>query len=39
MCATVYECLGIDPDLAVHDRGGRPQPVAQGGEPVREVMA
>jgi hypothetical protein len=39
ICATVYRCLGIDPDRPVHDRSGRPVPVAQGGEPVREVLA
>ena len=37
--ATVYQCLGIDPDMPVHDRAGRPAPAAQGGEPVREVLA
>ncbi|HZY89595.1 MAG TPA: DUF1501 domain-containing protein [Gemmataceae bacterium] len=37
--ATVYECLGIDPDLPVYDRSGRPVPVAQGGQPIREVLA
>jgi hypothetical protein len=39
VCATVYECLGIDPDLAVYDRAGRPHPVAQGGKPIREILA
>jgi hypothetical protein len=37
--ATVYECLGIDPDTPVYDRSNRPHAAAQGGEPVREVMA
>jgi hypothetical protein len=37
--ATVYHCLGIDPDMPVSDRGGRPIPVAQGGQPVREILA
>jgi hypothetical protein len=37
--ASVYHCLGIDPDLPVIDRTGRPVPVAQGGEPVREILA
>ena len=39
VCATVYQCLGIDPDMAVYDRSGRPVPVAQGGQPVREILA
>jgi hypothetical protein len=37
--ATVYHCLGIDPDMPVYERGGRPVPVAQGGQPVREILA
>ncbi len=39
VCATIYECLGIDPDMPVQDRSGRPVPVALGGEPIREVLA
>jgi hypothetical protein len=39
ICATIYECLGIDPDMAVHDRSGRPVPVAQGGKAIREILA
>jgi hypothetical protein len=37
--ATVYHCLGIDPDMPVHDRAGRPVPVAQGGQPIHEILA
>jgi hypothetical protein len=36
--ATIYECLGIDPDLMVPDRAGRPIGVAQGGRPIREIL-
>jgi hypothetical protein len=36
--ATVYHCLGIDPDLPVYDRAGRPLPVAQGGQPIHEIL-
>jgi hypothetical protein len=39
VCATIYECLGIDPDLPVRDRAGRPMPAANGGRPIREVLA
>jgi hypothetical protein len=39
ICATIYQCLGIDPQTPVYDRAGRPVPIAQGGEPVREVLA
>jgi hypothetical protein len=39
VCATIYECLGIDPDMPVHDRAGRPIAVAQGGRAIREILA
>jgi hypothetical protein len=39
MVATVYHLLGIDPHLTVHDLGGRPVPIAHGGEPVEEAIA
>ena len=39
LCATIYECLGIDPELTVPDRGGRPLPVAHGGQPIRDILA
>jgi hypothetical protein len=38
VCATIYECLGIDPDMTVQERGGRPIGVAQGGRAIREVL-
>jgi len=38
VCATIYACLGIDPDMPVYDRGGRPHPVARGGQPIREIL-
>jgi uncharacterized protein (DUF1501 family) len=39
VCATIYHCLGIDPDTPVHDHGGRPIPVANGGQPIRDILA
>ncbi len=39
ICATIYHCLGIDPDLPVYDHGGRPTPVAQGGRPLEDILA
>jgi hypothetical protein len=39
ICATIYECLGIDPDMPVYDRSARPVAVAQGGRPIREILA
>jgi hypothetical protein len=38
ICATIYECLGIDPEMAVYDRAGRPVPVAQSGRAIREIL-
>jgi hypothetical protein len=37
--ATIYHCLGIDPDLPIPDRSGRPIAAAQGGQPIREILA
>jgi hypothetical protein len=39
VCATIYECLGIDPDTLIHDRLNRPHKIAQGGEPIRAILA
>jgi len=39
ICATIYHCLGIDPEMTVPDRAGRPVPIAHGGEPIREILA
>ncbi|MBI3462619.1 MAG: DUF1501 domain-containing protein [Planctomycetes bacterium] len=38
ICATIYHCLGIDPDMLVPDRSGRPHPVANGGRLIREIL-
>jgi hypothetical protein len=38
LCATIYELLGIDPDLMVPDRSGRPMAIANGGHPLREII-
>jgi uncharacterized protein (DUF1501 family) len=38
ICATIYHCLGIDPEMAVHDQGGRPIPVAHGGKPLYDIL-
>jgi hypothetical protein len=39
ICATIYECLGIDPNMPVYDRTNRPVAVAQGGKPIRDILA
>ena len=36
--ATVYRHLGIDPDHAFPDHGGRPMPILPFGEPIRELL-
>jgi uncharacterized protein (DUF1501 family) len=38
VCATIYECLGIDPEMTVPDRSGRPIPVAHGGRPIYDIL-
>ena len=38
LVATIYHLLGIDPHLTVHDRLGRPFPIARGGDPVRMII-
>jgi hypothetical protein len=38
ICATIYHCLGIDPEMPINDRSGRPIAVAQGGTPIREIL-
>ena len=37
ICATIYDLLGIDPDMHVYDND-RPVPIAHGGQPIREIM-
>jgi len=39
VCATIYHCLGIDPEMPVYDHGRRPMPVAHGGQALREIVA
>lgn len=38
VCSTIYELLGIDPDLMVPDRSGRPVGIGHGGQVIRELM-
>ena len=39
ICATIYRCLGIDPDLMVPDRTNRPVSINRGGRPIDEILA
>ena len=38
ICATIYHILGIDPEMPVYDRGGRPIAIAHGGHAVNEIL-
>jgi hypothetical protein len=38
ICATIYHCLGIDPEMAVYDHGKKPIPIAHGGRPLTEIL-
>jgi hypothetical protein len=37
--ATIYHLLGIDPEMTVTDRSGRPIPISHGGRPVQGLLA
>ncbi len=37
--ATVYAALGIDTTASISDQSGSPHPIAQHGEPIREILA
>ena len=39
MVATIYQLLGVDPQMTVNDLGGRPVHIAHGGSPVLEAIA
>jgi len=39
ICCTVYECLGIDPEMTVPDKTGRPVAINQGGRPITGILA
>ena len=38
LCASIYHCLGIDPDMTVPDRDGRPVAVGQSGQPIHDIV-
>ncbi len=38
ICATIYRCLGIDPDMTLPDHAGRPVPIAQGARAIEEIL-
>jgi hypothetical protein len=39
ICATIYRCLGIDPDSTVPDRSGRPVSICQNGTAIEDILA
>lgn len=39
LCATIYRAMGLDPDALIYDRANRPHRLAQGGEPLWDVLA
>ncbi|HEV3137872.1 MAG TPA: DUF1501 domain-containing protein, partial [Pirellulales bacterium] len=39
LAATVFDSLGIDPQLRIHDAQGRPVPLVDGGRVIREILA
>ena len=38
IAATIYERLGISPDLRIPDAQGRPVPIADGGRVLKEIL-
>lgn len=39
LVASIYDLLGIDPQLMLPDRTARPIPIAHGGNPIRQIIA
>lgn len=39
ICATIYECLGIDPEMQIPDSAGQPVRIRMGGRVINEVLA
>ena len=37
--ATIYECLGIDPNMHIPDSGGQPVRVSMGGRVIDDILA
>ncbi|MBI3837023.1 MAG: DUF1501 domain-containing protein [Planctomycetia bacterium] len=39
LAATIFDRLGIDPQLRIRDAQGRPVPLVDGGQVIREILA
>ena len=37
--ATIYQLMGVNPQLTVNDLSGRPVHISHGGEPIWDVIA
>jgi len=37
--ATIYQCLGIDPDMHIPDAAGQPVRIGMGGRPIEGILA
>ncbi len=38
ICATIYECLGIDPEMHIPDAAGQPTKVSLDGRVIRDIL-
>lgn len=38
ICASIYHCLGIDPEMPILDPAGRPFPIGHGGKAIRPIL-
>ena len=39
ICATIYECLGIDPEMHVPDAAGQPVKIRLEGRVIKDILA
>lgn len=39
ICSTIYQLLGIDPEMPVFDKANRPVSISHGGQPITEILA
>ena len=39
ICATIYECLGIDPEMHVPDAAGQPVKIRLAGRVIKDILA
>ena len=38
LVATIYQLLGVDPEMEIHDLSGRPVGISHGGKPIWDVI-